>query len=150
MRLCFQEARRKPSSRQPVLHYRTLRAILHEMFFLRWPTYACAYAGACAGAWAVMCSMPADCIKTRLELTATRTQGGVLTNLGLIMGTARTMIKQEGLQSMFVGMGPRLAHAIPSAMVYWLAVEACRRALEPVTCMQQKPQTQQESSLAQA
>ena len=94
--------------------------------------------------------MPADCIKTRLELTATRTQGGVLTNLGLFMGTARTMIKQEGLQSMFVGMGPRLAHAIPSAMVYWLAVEACRRALEPVTCRQQEPQTQQKSSLAQA
>jgi hypothetical protein len=94
--------------------------------------------------------MPADCIKTRLELTATRTQSGILTNLGLFMGTARTMIKQEGLQSMFVGMGPRLAHAIPSAMLYWLAVEACRRALEPVTCMQQGHQTQQEGSLAQA
>ena len=80
-----------------------------------------------------MCSMPADCIKTRLELTATRCNSGVLTNVALFMRTARSMVKQEGLQSMFVGMGPRLACAIPSAMVYWLAVEACRRALEPVT-----------------
>ena len=93
----------------------------------------CVPAGACAGAWAVLCSMPADCIKTRLELTATRSGGGVLTNAALFMRTARGMVKQEGPQSMFVGIGPRLACAIPSAMEYWLSVEACRRALEPVT-----------------
>ena len=92
-----------------------------------------ACAGACAGAWAVVCSMPADCIKTRLELTATRSGGGVLTSLALIMGTARGMVRQEGLQSLFVGMGPRLACSIPSAMLYWLAVEACRRTLGPIT-----------------
>ena len=78
-------------------------------------------------------SMPADCIKTRLELTATRCNSGVLTNVALFMRTARSMVQQEGLQSMFVGMGPRLACAIPSAMVYWLTVEACRRALVPMT-----------------
>ena len=77
--------------------------------------------------------MPADCIKTRLELTATRSSGGILTNLALFMSTARGMVRQEGLQSMFVGMGPRLVCSIPSAMVYWLAVEACRRALGPIT-----------------
>ena len=33
------------------------------------------------------------------------------------------------------------AHAIPSAMAYSLAVEACRHALEPVACVQQEPQT---------
>ena len=77
--------------------------------------------------------MPADCIKTRLELTATRSGGGVLTSLALIMSTARGMVRQEGLQSLFVGMGPRLACSIPSAMLYWLAVEACRRALGPIT-----------------
>ena len=38
---------------------------------------------------------------------------GVLTNVALFMRTARSMVKQEGLQSMFVGMGPRLACAIP-------------------------------------
>ena len=77
--------------------------------------------------------MPADCIKTRLELTATRSGGSIFTNLALIMSTARGMVRQEGLKSMFVGMGPRLACAIPSAMLYWLAVEACRRALGPIT-----------------
>ena len=104
-----------------------------------------ACAGACAGAWAVICSMPADCIKTRLELTATRSGGGILTNLALFMSTARGMVKQEGLQSMFVGMGPRLACSIPSAMLYWLAVEACRRALGPITQQDIGGELEQES-----
>ena len=104
-----------------------------------------AFAGACAGAWAVTCSMPADCIKTRLELTATRSGGGIRTSVALFMSTAQSMVKQEGLQSMFVGMGPRLACAIPSAMVYWLAVEACRRALGPVTQQAVTGPPQQES-----
>ena len=116
-----------------------------------WDAYlfhTCVHAGACAGAWAVCCSMPADCIKTRLELTATRSAGGVLTNVRLFMRTARSMVKEEGLQSMYVGIGPRLAGAIPSAMVYWLAVEACRRALEPIT--QQKSSAGVEGALEEA
>ncbi|KAK9915977.1 hypothetical protein WJX75_006833 [Coccomyxa subellipsoidea] len=87
--------------------------------------------GACAGAAAVVASMPADCVKMRIELSGVTPRGGVLPSLALFLGTARAMVRQGGLGALFVGMGPRLADKVPGTVVYWLAVEGCRRALAP-------------------
>ena len=76
-------------------------------------------AGACAGAAAVLASMPADCVKMRIELSGVTPRAGVLPSLALFMGTARAMVRQGGLGALFVGMGPRLADKVPGTVVYW-------------------------------
>jgi hypothetical protein len=61
--------------------------------------------------------MPADCVKTRIELSAVKAPGGLLPDLALFFGTARAMLADGGVGALFRGMGPRLADKVPSTMV---------------------------------
>lgn len=76
-------------------------------------------AGACAGAAAVVASMPADCVKMRIELSGVTPRAGLLPSLALFLGTARAMVRQGGPGALFTGMAPRLADKVPATMVYW-------------------------------
>lgn len=75
--------------------------------------------------------MPCDCVKMRIELSGATPRSGLLPSMALFLSTARAMVRQGGLGSLYVGMAPRLADKVPSTMVYWLAVEGCRRMLAP-------------------
>ena len=90
-------------------------------------------AGALAGAAAVVFSMPADCIKTQMELGSTRPPSGLLRGSAAFFRTGRTMWADKGARSMFIGMTPRLLENVPSTMFYWVLVAALRRALKPWT-----------------
>lgn len=76
-------------------------------------------AGALAGVAAVVCSMPADCIKTRLELSSVAPPKGVVRNAVHFFRTGKEMAVQKGFGALFVGMTPRLAEKVPSTMLYW-------------------------------
>ncbi|KAK9809175.1 hypothetical protein WJX72_010841 [[Myrmecia] bisecta] len=87
--------------------------------------------GAFAGATAVIMSMPSDCIKTRIEMSAVAPPKGLVPGARNFMAVGRGLVAANGPKSLFVGLVPRLAEKVPSTMVYWLAVEGCRRALAP-------------------
>lgn len=74
-------------------------------------------AGACAGTAAVLTSMPADCVKTQIELAAVAAPGGLLPDLAMFFATARSMVRSGGPGALFRGMGPRLADKVPGTMV---------------------------------
>lgn len=78
-------------------------------------------------------SMPADCIKTRLELGSARPPSGLINGSVTFFTTGRQMLADTGLRSMFVGLTPRLLENVPSTMFYWVLVAALRRTLEPFT-----------------
>jgi hypothetical protein len=90
--------------------------------------------GAAAGAAAVVLSMPSDCIKTVIETSGPQPAGRPAASLALVAATARRLVRDKGAAGLFVGMAPRLAEKMPSTCLYWLAVESCRRRLEPYAC----------------
>jgi hypothetical protein len=47
------------------------------------------------------------------------------------VGTGKQLMTQHGPRGLFMGLTPRLVESVPSTMLYWLAVEGCRRMLEP-------------------
>jgi hypothetical protein len=67
----------------------------------------------------VVCSMPADCIKTRLELSVVPPPKGAARNAVHFFQTGREMVAQKGLGALFVGMTPRLVEKVPSTVLYW-------------------------------
>jgi len=92
--------------------------------------------GGAAGAAAVLLSMPPDCIKTVMETgggVAAAPASGVLGSSRAFAATGRQLVKHHGLGGLFMGLAPRLVESVPSTMLYWLAVENCRRVLEPYT-----------------
>jgi len=96
------------------------------------PQLAHAVLGAVAGAAAVVASMPADCIKLKLELSSAPVAHGLRESVGQFFGTGRAIAAGPGGPSaLFRGMGPRLAEKVPSTMIYWVVVEAARKALAP-------------------
>ena len=96
------------------------------------PQLAHAVLGAVAGAAAVVASMPADCIKLKLELSSAPVTAGIRESVGQFFGTGTAIATGPGGPSaLFRGMGPRLAEKVPSTMIYWVVVEAARKALAP-------------------
>ena len=89
------------------------------------------WAGAVAGAAAVLFSMPCDCVKTRMELNTLRPPPGFLNGCAAFAHTGRGMVVAGGPRVLFVGIIPRLVDNVPSTMFYWLTVAFCRRILEP-------------------
>lgn len=89
--------------------------------------------GSAAGVAAVLVSMPSDVIKTVIETKGHGAGQGVLGSLKAFGSTGKDLVAKGGLGSLYVGLLPRLAGEVPSTMLYWLAVEACRRLLEPYT-----------------
>lgn len=57
--------------------------------------------------------------------------GGPLRSAAAFVGTGKQLVKQHGPRGLFMGLTPRLVESVPSTMLYWLAVEGCRRMLEP-------------------
>jgi hypothetical protein len=57
--------------------------------------------------------------------------GLALNSAAAFAATGRRMVGQQGGRGLFVGLAPRLVESVPSTMLYWLAVEGCRRLLEP-------------------
>ena len=82
--------------------------------------------------------MPADCIKTRMELGATRPPPGLIPGSVAFFKTGRQMLAERGLRCMFTGITPRLLENVPSTMFYWVLVASLRRALEPYTIREQE------------
>jgi solute carrier family 25 S-adenosylmethionine transporter 26 len=96
------------------------------------PQLAHAVLGAVAGAAAVVASMPADCIKLKLELSSAPVAHGVRESVAQFFWTGRRIAAGPGgASALFRGMGPRLAEKVPSTMIYWVVVEAARKALAP-------------------
>jgi hypothetical protein len=98
--------------------------------------------GAAAGATAVLLSMPTDCIKTVMETgggVPVAAGGGVRATTAAFLATGRQLVARHGPQGLFIGLVPRLLEQVPSTMLYFGAVGACRRLLAPVT----QPQGQQ-------
>ncbi|KAK9821778.1 hypothetical protein WJX81_000955 [Elliptochloris bilobata] len=98
--------------------------------------------GALAGAAAVLASMPLDVVKTRMEVAPllglkpcfkphpTAAPGALLAGLREFGATGHALVAAQGPGALFSGLAPRLAGRVPGSIVYWLAVAACRRALE--------------------
>ena len=95
------------------------------------PSFAPTLVGALAGAAAVVASMPADCVKLRLELSSAPVAHGVRASVSQFVGTARGMAATGGAPAFFRGLTPRLAEKVPSTMVYWATVEGVRKSLAP-------------------
>lgn len=93
--------------------------------------------GAAAGAAAVLLSHPNDCIKTVMETgggAAAAPGSGAWGSASAFVATGKQLVKQRGIAGgLMTGLAPRLVESVPSTMLYWLAVENCRRLLEPYT-----------------
>ncbi len=88
--------------------------------------------GAAAGAAAVLVSMPADCLKTVMDPRVLGPGPATMAeSAAAFMATGRGMVAAKGPGALFNGLLPRLGEKVPSTMLYWLAVEACRRGCEP-------------------
>jgi hypothetical protein len=57
--------------------------------------------------------------------------GKPLNSAAAFAATGRQLLAQHGPRGLFMGLAPRLVESVPSTMLYWLAVEGCRRVLEP-------------------
>jgi hypothetical protein len=57
--------------------------------------------------------------------------GGLLRSVSAFVGTGKQLVGKHGPRGLFMGLTPRLVESVPSTMLYWLAVEGCRRMLEP-------------------
>ena len=92
-----------------------------------------AMVGAASGAVATVVSMPFDVIFTRMNVLghfgADGRNKSITALLGAFWTTAATTCK-HGTRACFVGLVPRLLQTVPAGMIYWMAVEATRRALE--------------------
>lgn len=97
--------------------------------------------GAASGAAAAIASMPFDVTFTKMNLgtlgvcpstaAASALAPGVGHNLAAFVSTIKSIVAHGGgPQALFVGVVPRLLQTVPAGMVYWMAVEATRRALE--------------------
>jgi hypothetical protein len=81
-----------------------------------------------------MLSMPCDTIQVVMETTAVPTgRRGAAASAAAFVATGRRLVAEHGPGGLFTGAAPRLAERVPSTALYWLAVEAARRALEPHT-----------------
>lgn len=88
--------------------------------------------GAAAGAAAVCVSMPSDCVKTVMDTRASEASlGGGMGSIRAFFSTGKRLMVKEGPGALFTGVMPRLGEKVPSTMLYWVAVESCRRLLEP-------------------
>ena len=76
------------------------------------------HAGAAAGAAAVLASMPADCVKTVLEMETAVASRGPLADAGHFAATGRAMLERGGPGALFIGMGPRLAETVGGFMMH--------------------------------
>jgi len=95
------------------------------------PSITGAMVGALAGAAAVVASMPADCIKLRLELATSAPPPTTRAAVKQFFGTGAAIAAGPGgARALFRGLGPRLAEKVPSTAAYWLVVEGVRRSLK--------------------
>lgn len=96
-------------------------------------------AGALAGAVAVICSMPADAINIRLELSSSRPPSGIHNATLAFIRSGRSIVAESGIRGLFRGIQPRLLETVPSTMFYWLLVATLRRTLQPYVIQQNLP-----------
>lgn len=90
--------------------------------------------GACAGAAAVLVSMPFDCIKTYMQTHGREMAAkGAWGQTTAFVATGAKLVNQQGIGGLFVGTVPRLVQQVPSSTICWWAIERCRHVLEPYT-----------------
>ena len=83
-------------------------------------TQGSGHAGAFSGAVACVTSMPADCVKTRIEMSLGHTQKApsLVTSSLAFLRMGRSMVRHGGLGSLYVGIVPRLCDKVsPCAWV---------------------------------
>lgn len=87
------------------------------------------FCGAMAGVASGIVTCPLDVIKTKLQAQGAFRQKGQPSSSvvykGLI-GTARTVIKQDGLRGMYRGLGPMLLGYLPTWAVYMSVYDGSR------------------------
>mmetsp|Transcript_22126 Transcript_22126/g.61417 ORF Transcript_22126/g.61417 Transcript_22126/m.61417 type:complete len:388 (+) Transcript_22126:333-1496(+) len=92
--------------------------------------YADCIIGAGAGTAAVLISMPADVMKTRLAcVSPAALSSGPFGCIRSYAGAAGIVFRESGITGFYAGLGPRLLR-VPSTMIYWVTVETTRRLLE--------------------
>ncbi|KAM7456380.1 hypothetical protein BLSTO_02858 [Blastocystis sp. subtype 1] len=84
-----------------------------------------------AGALSGFVTCPLDVIKTRIQTQA----GGVSRKYVGFWRTLKLMVKEEGIQSLFMGVSTRVIQQAPSAAVSWTTPEARekKRLIEDIT-----------------
>jgi solute carrier family 25 S-adenosylmethionine transporter 26 len=80
-----------------------------------------ALCGALAGGWGSFLTTPMDVVKTRMMT------GSEFSTIGEAF---YRILKEEGLLTFFVGVGPRLTHKIPANGLFFLCYEAFRTFLQ--------------------
>ena len=86
-----------------------------------------ALCGAIAGGWGSFLTTPMDVVKTRMM---TSTGGGSGSGYASVGECVRSIIEEEGLESFFIGTGPRLLHKVPANGLFFLCYEAFRSILQ--------------------
>lgn len=97
------------------------------------PTSVNSFCGAMAGMASGIVTCPLDVIKTKLQAQGSFRQQQVLkhppTTSALyhgMMGTARTIVRQDGLRGLYRGLGPMLLGYLPTWAVYMAVYDSSR------------------------
>lgn len=105
--------------------------------------------GAAAGGSAAVASMPFDVTFTRMNTAAASAAAAGVTPVAAFCASARQIVATGGPQALFAGVLPRLLHTVPAGIVYWMAVEGCRRTLRERCDVIEEAQQQQQQHTPQ-
>ncbi|KAI9231953.1 MAG: mitochondrial carrier domain-containing protein, partial [Podila humilis] len=109
--------------------YDYLKVVLSERMNGSTPeTLAPLAAGAFARTVAATVISPLELFRTRMQSVHTETKG----NSGLFRGVFQgvvTMVQQEGVLSLWRGLGPTLWRDVPFSAIYWMGYENIKRRL---------------------
>ncbi len=96
--------------------------------------------GGCAGAAAVLASMPADCVKTYTDTRGAAVPeharlmgggaGGVRASFAAFMATGREMVARNGVGSLFNGLLPRLSDKVRTADEWFVVKQHAAEKLQ--------------------
>ncbi|CAD7698618.1 unnamed protein product [Ostreobium quekettii] len=89
------------------------------------------FVGAAAGIMAVLVSMPADTISTRMQTVerAGLREKGPLGMAVSFFATGRRLAARGGVGALYKGCAPRLLRHVPASMVFWPVLVGCQREL---------------------